>query len=480
MSTLFSKTPSPGRRRRFWTLFLLLGAWNTVFAAEVITYPAPDKEPLSERYSVDVNGKNVAVYLAAVTDVAADRLQPWMLQPGTLGEAYSFASFDFSGSVTVTVRSLKVPPTDVVIRPESAGVKYTIGGNAITFVLDRPRLLSIELEGRLNPLLLFANPPEAGPPSREDPNVIYFGPGIHKPEKILVGSGQTLYIAGGAIVKGGVEVTGENVTIRGRGILCGNDWPWRSGPGNMIRMRDAKNVRIRDIILRGAWSWTVVARNCDDVLIENLKICGSRCPNDDGINPVNSRHVTIRNCFIRSDDDCIAMKGMDVAHGNVEDILVENCLLWGDRARIFLLGHESRAQYMRGITLRNLDILHFAMTPFLIEPGEAMTIQDVSIENVRLHAEYWRDPPEVIRLRPVINQYMKTKVPGRINGMHFNNIAIEGADKGGAYGIWVKGHSEGYGVSDIRFENVSRFGGRLTPGSSHVRIEEHSRGIVFQ
>jgi hypothetical protein len=32
---------------------------------------------------------------------------------------------------------------------------------------------------------------------------------------------------------------------------------------------------------------------------------------------------------------------------NVEYITVENCLLWGDRARIFLLGHESRAPYMR-------------------------------------------------------------------------------------------------------------------------------------
>ena len=70
----------------------------------------------------------------------------------------------------------------------------------------------------------------------------------------------------------------------------------------------------------------------------------------------------------------------DQAVGNLEYITVENCLLWSDRARVFLLGHESRAEYMRHIVLRNLDILHFNMTPFLFEPGEEMSIEDVIVE----------------------------------------------------------------------------------------------------
>jgi hypothetical protein len=37
---------------------------------------------------------------------------------------------------------------------------------------------------------------------------------------------------------------------------------------------------------------------------------------------------------------------------------------------LFLLGHESRAPFMRKVTFRNLDILHFSMTSFLLEPGE--------------------------------------------------------------------------------------------------------------
>jgi len=367
-----------------------------------------------------------------------------------------------------------------VIRPESAGVKYKVKGDSIQFQLNQPCQLSIEPEGRLNPLLLFANPPQVNPPDKDDPNVIYFGPGIHKPERIRVGAGQTLYLAGGAVVKGGVEIAGDNVTVCGRGILCGRDWPWRKGPGSMIRMRNVKNVNIRDIILRGSWSWTIVPRNCDDVLIENVKICGSKCPNDDGINPVNSRNVTIRNCFIRTDDDCIAMKGTNIEYGNVENILVENCVLWGDRARIFLLGHESRAEYMRDITIRNVDVLHFSMTPFLIEPGEEMAIENVLIENVRCYAECWRECRDFIRLQPVINQYMKTQVPGRISGMHFKNVTLDGKDEKGWYGIWIKGHSKGYGVSNVRFENMSWFGEKLRKDSPGVRIEDNTNDIIFR
>ena len=66
---------------------------------------------------------------------------------------------------------------------------------------------------------------------------------------------------------------------------------------------------------------------------------------------------------------------------------------------------------MRNITLRNLDIIHFTMTPFLFEPGEDMRLQNITIEDIRIHGEGQR---QFIRLRPVVNQYMRKQVPGYI------------------------------------------------------------------
>jgi hypothetical protein len=186
--------------------------------------------------------------------------------------------------------------------------------------------------------------------------------------------------------------------------------------------------------------------------------------------------VLITDCFIRSDDDCIALKGLDFSgdNSNVENITVENSILWCDRARIFLLGHESRAAFMRNITLRNLDIIHFAMTPFLLEPGEDMRLQGITIENIRLHGEGQR---EFIRLRPVVNQYMRNKVPGFIRGIHLRNVALEGLP--GEYLIQIEGADAAHDVQDVIFENVSILGSRLTRESREVRIGEHTSGIRF-
>jgi hypothetical protein len=258
----------------------------------------------------------------------------------------------------------------------------------------------------------------------------------------------------------------------------------------MIGIRRSSDVSVEGIILRGSWGWTIVPRHCDRVSIVNVKICNGRNPNDDGINPVNSQHVTIRDCFIRSDDDCIAMKGITYEQGrnnNVEDVTVEDCLLWCDRARIFLLGHESRAGFMRRIQLRDLHILHQAMTPFLFEPGEEMSIEDVVVENVTVNAEYWKPNRSVrefanwdfITLRPTVNQYMRKKVPGRIREVQFKNVHLHGAKDRGGYNIWVAGQPGNHGVSNLTFQAVTRFGQPVTKDSPQLRIEGNTTDIRF-
>lgn len=467
-------------------LFLSIASGNKAFSANdqsVTIYPAPSNEILSKDYTLEVNGKPVDIYLAKIAEVE-DR-PGWTLNPEDVGGAYSFTYFDFSGEVNIKITSLNKPLDKLVIRPLSAGIKPNVDGSTITFTINKPCKLSIEPDGRIEPLLIFANPPEINPPKQGDPNVIYFGPGIHKPEKIKLSSGQTLYIAGGAIVKGGVDVSGDNIKIKGRGILCGNDWPWRKGPGSMIGMREATNVAVEGIILRGSWGWTIPIYNSDSVAINNVKLVCSKNPNDDGINPCNSQRVYIRDCFIRTDDDCIAMKGIKFgsANDNVEYITVENCLLWADRARIFLLGHESRAKYMRHIVLRDLDILHFNMTPFLFEPGEEMSIEDVTVENITAYADYPEQSGDrafdLIRLRPVVNQYMKTQVPGKINNVNFKNVALTGVEKAGWYPIWIIGADAEHTVTSVTFENIIRFKHLLDENSPQVKIEQNTQNIRF-
>jgi hypothetical protein len=450
-----------------------LAAMNPAGAEpKVVTYPAPTGEVLSADYHVQAAGQKVAVYTARVLD------PPFAGKGYDYGGPYSFANFDMAGPVTVRIvseRSLR----DTVIRPQSAPARMAVADDhTLNLTLDKPCKISVEPDGKKGPLLLFANPPETDAPKPSDPNVVYFGPGMHKPEKIVLHSRQTLYLAGGAVVKAEVLAEGSHIRICGRGILDGSDWPWRQGPiGNLIAIRNSTDVEVRDITLRGSAHWTIVPKDSRRVTIRNVKICNSRVQNDDGINPCNSQDVLITDCFIRSDDDCVALKGLNFNGPNsgVERITVENSILWCDRARIFLLGHESRAEFMRSVTLRNLDIIHFSMTPFLLEPGEDMFLSDVRVENIRIHGEGQR---ELIRLRPVVNQYMQKQVPGFISGVQFRDVTVEG--RPGDYLVQVEGADDKHTVRSAIFENVSILGERLTRDSSRLKIGEHTKDIRFE
>lgn len=425
-------------------------------------------------YDVWINGIKDSVYVARVQD------PPWNKEKTGLdfGGNYYFSSFDVDKPVEIKIKSKK-NLNNVVFRPGNIEVKnLTKSENEISFVIEKPVKLIIEPAGKNSPLLLFGNAPEQDVPDRNDPNVVYYGPGIHHPKDALISleDNQTLYVAEGAVIHGGVRVKGENITICGRGIICGNEFVWRQFARNLISVEESNHVVIKDVILRGSATWTMPIRNSKNVSIENVKIVGGRAQNDDGINPCNSQDVFITNCFIRTDDDCIALKGLKPApdNENVERITVENSILWCDRARIFLLGHESRAEYMRELTFKDIDIVHFSMTPFLLEPGENMRLENVVFENFRINGEGQK---EFIRLKPAINQYMQTKVPGYIKNITFKNISVTG--KEGPYKIQLLGADEEHDVRDVTFMDVSVLGQNVTEGYANLEIGDHVSKVTF-
>jgi hypothetical protein len=450
-------------------LLLELPAYSS--GAAVVVYPAPKDEPLSADYQVRIGAQPVDVYAARVLD------PPFAGKEWDFGGPYSFCNFDVEGAVEVRIDS-KRSLRNTVVRPALSTVKTRLeGDHTLIVLLSGPCKLSLEPDGKKGPLLLFANALEQDPPKPGAPGLIYFGPGVHKPGKILVADNQTLYLAGGAVVKGGVQVEGENVRIQGRGILDGSDWEWRKGPTACVVMIRGTNVEVSGITIRGASHWTIVPRDSRNVIVRNVKLCGARVQNDDGINPCNSQDVLITDCFIRTDDDCVALKGLELngPKSNVERITVENCTLWCDRARIFLLGHESRAPFMRGITLRNLDIIHFSMTAFLFEPGEEMRLEDVTVEGVRVNGE---GQSELIRLKPVVNQYMRNKVPGHVSKVRFRNLSVSG--RPGPYRVQISGADEQHEVRDVSFQDVEILGASLGNASKRLEVGPYARDLRFE
>ncbi len=461
--------------------------YNPDSHSQVVTYPAPEGEAIVSEYQVSVNGTPVDVYLA---------------QTQHHDQRYFFASFDFSGTVEICVTSAS-SFQQVDVLPPRAILSSRPGENgALLLTADRPFRISIERDGENSPLLLFGNALEHDVPSPGDAGVVYFGPGIHSPGIISLQSNQTLYLAGGAVVKGGIVATGKNIRILGRGILDGSDWGHLAGPlAFMLELRECRNVLVQDIILRGSWGFTIVPCGCDRVTIDNVKLCGSRVNNDDGIDPINSSNITIRNCFLRTDDDCIAVKGLTgFANKACEYITVENCCFWTDRANIFRIGYESDTEAMRCISARNIDVIHFvgdnrppdtywSTWVFLLQPSNDMPMTDILFEDFRINAA--GENNDLIKIHPMVCKSLAWKgdtiaegddyhLPGKyVRDCVFRNIHLDGKAGGWPGRIYLAGADAEHPVTDIVLENVTRFGARVKADAPEVFLEQHASEIIF-
>ncbi len=421
--------------------------------AAAVVYPAPQGANLSEDYTVSVDGKPVDVYIAPTW-------QPTYAPP--FGGPYSLAYFDMDGAVEVRITSNKRPLDKLVILPMSRGIEPKMEGNTMTFTVNRPCQLSIEPAGKFGPLLLFANPPERNRPDRNDPNVRYFGPGMHKPGAIELTDGQSVYIAGGAIVKGGFK-----------------------GPTSTpIGVDRSRNVLVEGIILKDSWSWTFNIVASQNVTARNVKIVSSRCENNDGIDICNSQQVLIEDCFIRTDDDSITPKGMS---GNlpVENVIVQRCVLWTDRAHVWRFGAECRAEAFRNIISRDIDVIHFPEAygdgyggPKMItlQPAEDMPMENIVFENIRIHGEGQK---VLIEVRPYATMWARRKTPGSARNVLFRNITVYGQTSGPLGKILVSAPDAEHEVRNVRFENVVRYGQITLADSPEVQVEGFVHGVEF-
>lgn len=466
--------------KHLWSVLVGWAFCLPLWGAEKVvkTYPAPEDEKVTGVYSVTVDGKPVDVYAAQSQYFEGD---------------YYFAYFDFSGKVTVEVKS-SFPMAQTELLPQRFGFSLQKSADSVQFVADKPFRVSIEPNGRIKPLLLFGNALETDVPKKDDPNVLYFGPGVHKADKITLTDGQTLYLAGGSVVHGCILATGKNITIGGRGILAGETYPRFAGPGRYpLDCRDCQNVIVRDVILRNPWSWAAVTWNCDGVVIDGLKICGSRMINDDALDLVNTRNVVVRNCFFRTQDDCIAVKGIDASRWPCENILIENCQFWTDVANIYRIGYECDAEGMRNIVSRRIDVLHYsknyrlpseywANSIFWLQPNLDMLIEKCHFEDVVVYSD--GSPILMLMAKPMKCFYGRYKVdrkiePGMLKDCSFKNLRVVGK-KGNFQGtIFIQGDNPKHSVEDLKLENVTYFGTLITADSENVQIGENVKNIEF-
>ena len=368
----------------------------------------PGSESSLAPFSVSWNGRPLAVHFARVSAVPYNRVWNGTQRPLDQTEPAAFVSFDMDGPGELEIRADAGDPPALPephILPLSFPAPCHVEDGVVRIVLDRPRQLSLLFGSAAPTLHVFANPPfalpsgnaeDAAPPDSrtlglsDSPgpsalSVIHrFGPGEHDVGVIVARSGETIVVEEGAVVYGTILVANaHDVRVVGRGIVDGSrlfradhdSAAFRAAveaglpPSfygaemavNGLTVYASERVAVEGVIFRDPPRWAVIVRGGSrDVLIDNVKIVGCWRYNSDGIDVCSSERVTIRDCFIRSFDDCLVARGAYLENDGpvTRGVVAERCVLWCDWGKCMEVWAGPKPCLIENVRFRDNAVVH--------------------------------------------------------------------------------------------------------------------------
>jgi hypothetical protein len=392
----------------------------------------------------------------------------------------AIATCALDGPCRVEVRRTGGQIAGASVHPVSLGIAVEQAGpDGLAFVLPGPRRLLILLPGGQE-LFLFADPLAEEPPTGR--RVLRFAAGgIHEVGTMSLEDGDTLWIEGGAVLRGRLQVSNASqVTVCGRGVFDGGDYVARGERMRFLVFDRCRHVVVRDVMLINSPQWQLVFGACDDVAVSGIKEVGHLISTD-GIDIVGCRRVRISACFHRCADDALVVKAVDLrAHPqaapftwarDVEDVEVSDCAIITHGGAAFEIGHELSTASVRGIRFHDCDVIathHFGIT-FSIRNADRAVVEDVSYERIRVEHAYYR----FIDMRVMRSMWSQDAERGHIRNVRFRDIDWHRSIFNAGYTTSELGGCDaGHLVEDVSFSGLRLDG---VPVQSLDEIELHTR-----
>ncbi len=468
------------------------------------------------RYEVSVNGVPVAVCQRPLREYDIKTHEGKIYKH--IADEPAFVILTGTGPISIRVTPDR-PFREVKIRPLSAGVTPTRNGQTVTFDVNGPTDLSVELDGDLAaPLFLFYS--EKTPvPEKCD---YYFGPGEHEAGNLVLKTGDTVYLEAGAWVYGSFSTDGaENVSILGEGVLSGElahrdpekreaptiqAWSGHSGR-ILVDLVRGKNLRLGRVTLYDGMFWHCRLLDTEDVVVDGMRVI-SMNPSGDGVDVCNSRRVRVENCFFRTNDDCVSVKALYNVTGGTEpkpvrDILVRRCICWSaTHGNALEVGYSTCVSEIADVCFSDCDIIHCEQEGYqsggalTIHNGDGADIHDVVYEDIRI--EDAREKVFDLKICRACWSHMPYR--GKIRNVLFRNIALvdgpfppsilrgyetetsEFAVKHDGDGkLWVARDLHDAGtLRDVTFDNFTVYGKRITNADDAKCVVEIATNVIFR
>ena len=271
----------------------------------------------------------------------------------------------------------------------------------------------------------------------------------------------------------------HNITISGEGTIQGQgsklfiddlaDGDFHECPLNIAPFRPRTtfleaitDLKIKDITIRDAASWSLHMAGCRRVMVHNIKILNNhRGANNDGIDPDCCKDVMISNCLVETGDDAVVVKTtrlMTKTYGASENIVVSNWVLTSRDSGV-KIGTETHGD-IRNIIISNC-IMKNCSRGIGIWARDGGNISDIYIHhitgNVLKYADAvhrvkgparWWGVGEPVFISATYRNENKT-FPGTIN-----NITVDSMNMKAESGIFVGGEEDSV-IEDISLTNMN-------------------------
>ncbi|MFJ2977582.1 hypothetical protein ACIPEP_01870 [Curtobacterium sp. NPDC087082] len=429
--------------------------------ASIQANPGNPTSPTATAHTVSVNGAAVPVKAESVS--------------GTSHDVAMFAKGTGTATVSVTMPGLAASATPVVT-PRTLGIATTRAGDTVTFTIRDAHPLVIETPG-VRALFLFVTPSETAVPSVSDPDVLYFGPGEHDAGVIRPVSGQTVYLAPGALVHGRIDGDGvTGVHVLGRGILDAGSDTSRTDKTMAIRFHDSSDITVSGIGVRNAQWWQTLYIRSSGIHVSWLNLMGTLI-NNDGIDTDGVQDMTVEHNFVMSGDDGFGWHALDAAtNGEPETrgLHATDTTFWnvtgGNPVRF---GSSMETEVFTDVSITQSYVLRAKEVALKFDVQDWATVSDVTVDG--FHVESQPVGGQAIVLQVLKGQYSNDTgyrdERGRITGITIRDFTDVTADT-----VTLSGWDATHGVSDVAFEDVVLGGAPLT--TAQVRTNQFVSGVT--
>ena len=452
-------------------------------------YEGPKTMSTSSTARVKVNGVELFVY-----DVMVNHEHIWNANTVPVTTPMTYFDFDGTARIALTMPGLEKGVESAEVLPSSYGIVPGVRDGEVTFTVTEPGQYTVILNGSVNKAVhIFANPLEEDVPDPDDPDVFYIGPGEWVMDAIALTDGQTLYISGGAVLHSIISVANaKNVTIRGRGIIDGSDYPAWNQPGSYARVpidiNHSKDVKVEGVIVANSNCWNVNSYSSARVDIRNVKVISGR-QNGDGFTFQSCTDHTVTGCFARTWDDSLVIKNYS---GSTKGITFKNIQVWTDLAQSMEIGYETDKGLtldpeISDVTFEDITVLYNFHQPVIsIHNSDDAWVHSITYRNIVVEHAYMQGDNgynnELIEMTLQNSSWSTVRDEfGVTSDVLIDGLTVLDTLDGKVPASRLSGQGEDNMITGVTLRNIVINGERITDLKTlKLRMNEYCDGITIE